>query len=103
MKDVLTIILKSDEAAKQRVAGAEEYRKEQLASLQGKKEEITKAEIKKAVDEAVRVSEKRRSVSSRQIGELKKQQESAEEKMDDLYKNNEKKWVDQIVKNVIDG
>ncbi len=103
MEEVLNIILKSDEAAKQKVAKAEEYRREQLASLQSRKEEITKNEIKKAVDDAVRSRERRKSAGDRQLDEMKKLHNTAQKKMEDLYKMNEEKWVDQIVRNVIDG
>ena len=102
-ENVLNIILKSDEAAKQKVASAEEYRREQLASLQSRKEEIKKNEIKRAVDEAVRNSERRKMASTSQLDEMKKTHQAAQEKMEELYKNNEKEWVETIVKNVLEG
>ncbi len=103
MENVLNIILKSDEAAKQKVASAEDYRREQLASLQSRKEEIEKNEIKRAVDDAVRTSERSKKAKTNQLDEMKKMHSTAQAKMEDLYREKEKEWVERIVRNVTEG
>ena len=100
MDQLLETILKSDSQAKAKVAEAEEYRRAQLASLQARKEEIEKEEIKKAVDAAVRYSETRRKRGDNQMNALKRMQKDAEESMEALYKQNSAKWVREIVRHV---
>lgn len=103
MENLLNEILKSDKEAKQRLIEAEDYRREKLVALQSEKEKIEKEEIQKAVDALLKKGEKRKSAGEKQISELKKSHKAAEEKMNELYKQNGSKWVDRIVDGVING
>lgn len=103
MENLLNEILKSDKEAKQRLTQAEDYRRERLVALQSEKEEIEKEEIKKAVDALLKKDEKRKSAGEKQIAELKRNHKEAEEKMNELYKQNGSKWVKKIVDGVING
>lgn len=103
MDNLLNEIIKGDEAAQERLLQAEEYRRAQLADLQNKKEQIEKEEIQKAIDEAVKRSEKNKSAGDKKLGELRQSQKNAEEKMDALYTRNSSKWVKEIVDGVING
>lgn len=103
MENLLNEIIRSDKEAKKRLTQAEDYRREQLISLQSKKEEIEKEEIKKAVDDLLKKGQKRKSAGDKQISALKQSHKAAEDKMNELYKANGSKWVEKIVDGVING
>ena len=101
MENLLNEILKSDKEAKQRLTEAEEYRRSQLLSLQSKKDEIEKEEIRKAVDDLLKKGAKRKSAGEQQISALKQSHKKAADEMDALYKKNGAEWVRKIVDGVI--
>ena len=103
MNDLLYQILKSDEAAREKLEKAEEYRREQFASLQMKKDEAAKEETAKAVSEAVRKAEKSKSGGEKQLQKIKERCAKAEKRMNELYKEKSAQWVDTIVKNVTEN
>ncbi len=103
MENLLNEIIRSDNDAKQRLTQAEDYRREKIVALQSQKEEIEKEELRRAVEDLLKKDEKRKSAGDKQISQLKKSHKAAEDKMNELYKNNSSKWVKRIVDGVING
>lgn len=100
MDSVLEKIISADKAARERTEQANEYRKEQMNSLGAQKEDIMNDEISKAHIKALELNKSRRSQSEKHLAKLKQESNIIISKMEDLYKKDCDKWVNEIIENV---
>lgn len=100
MNETLKTILDMDKKAQQKVAEAEEYRKNAVAGLSAKKASVIEDETRKARESAVRRSERRKAQSQKNLTEIKQRNEKILENMEKLYSENAEKWVSEIVSRV---
>ena len=100
MNETLKTILDMDKKAQQKVAEAEEYRKDAVASLSAKKDAVIEDETQKARESAVRRSERLRAQGGKNLSAVKEKNEKILEKLEKLYAENADSWVDEIVANV---
>ena len=100
MNETLKTILDMDKKAQQKVAEAEEYRKNAVASLSAKKNAVIEDETRMAKESALRRSERRRAVEGKNLSAVKEKNVKILEKLEKLYTENADSWVDEIVANV---
>ncbi len=103
MDKLLEKIIKADESARQRLNQAEVYRKEQMAVLPEKKEEIIKAENKKAIDAALKTSRSSETAAQKKLDEIEMRNSRAIEKMEQQYQQNHTQWEDTMLNIVLKG
>lgn len=100
MKEMLRVILDMDKQACERVKQAEAYRDKEIAELGEKKNRITEEENKKALDFALKKSQKQRTEGDAYLEKVNEQNRKILEGMELKYKENADKWVNEIVENV---
>lgn len=100
MKEMLRVILDMDKQACERVKEAEAYRDKEIAELGEKKNRITEEENQKALDFALKKSQKQRTEGDAYIEKVGERNQKILNGMENLYKENADKWVDKIVENV---
>lgn len=103
MKEMLRMILDMDKQACARVHEAEAYRDSRIAELSGKKDEIVREENQKALDFALKKSQKQRSEGEVYLEKVNERNSHILEEMDSLYNKNAEKWIETIVDNVINN
>ena len=103
MKEMLRMILDMDKQACARVHEAEAYRDSRIAELSGKKDEIVREENQKALDFALKKSQKQRSEGEIYLEKVNERNSHILEEMDSLYNKNAEKWIETIVDNVINN
>ena len=103
MKEMLRMILDMDKQACARVQEAEAYRDNRIAELSGKKDEIVREENQKALDFALKKSQKQRSEGESYLEKINERNSHILEEMDSLYNKNAEKWIETIVDNVINN
>lgn len=97
------MILDMDKQACARVHEAEAYRDSRIAELSGKKDEIVREENQKALDFALKKSQKQRSEGEIYLEKVNERNSHILEEMDSLYNKNAEKWIETIVDNVINN
>ena len=97
------MILDMDKQACARVHEAEAYRDNRIAELSGKKDEIVREENQKALDFALKKSQKQRSEGEIYLEKVNERNSHILEEMDSLYNKNAEKWIETIVDNVINN
>lgn len=100
MKEMLRVILDMDKQACERVKEAEAYRDKEIAELGEKKNRITEEENQKALDFALKKSQKQRTEGDVYLEKVGERNQKILNGMENLYKENADKWVDKIVENV---
>lgn len=100
MKEILRVILDMDKQACERVKQAEAYRDKEIAELGEKKNRITEEENKKALDFALKKSQKQRTEGDAYLEKVNEQNRKILDGMELKYKENADKWVNEIVENV---
>ena len=100
MKEMLRVILDMDKQACERVKEAEAYRDKEIAELGEKKNRITEEENQKALDFALKKSQKQRTECDAYLEKVGERNQKILNGMENLYKENADKWVDKIVENV---
>ena len=95
------MILYMDKQACACVQEAEAYRDKRIAELSEKKDEIVKEENQKALDFALKKSQKQRSEGEIYLEKVNERNSHILEEMDSLYNKNAEKWIATIVDNVI--
>ena len=95
------MILDMDKQACARVQEAEAYSDKRIAELREKKDEIVKEENQKALDFALKKSQKQRSEGEIYLEKVNERNSHILEEMDSLYNKNAEKWIATIVDNVI--
>lgn len=100
MKEMLRMILDMDKQACERVKEAEAYRDKEIAELGEKKNRITEEENQKALDFALKKSQKQRTEGDVYLEKVGERNQKILNGMENLYKENADKWVDKIVENV---
>ncbi len=100
MKEMLRVILDMDKQACERVKQAEAYRDKEIAELGEKKNRITEEENKKALDFALKKSQKQRTEGDAYLEKVNEQNRKILDGMELKYKENADKWVNEIVENV---
>lgn len=103
MDKLLNQIIKSDALARDKLKQAESYRKEQMASLSQRKEEIVKQENQKAIDAALKKSRKSETAAAKKLQEVERRNKIAQENMEKLYEEKHSQWEDDMVKNIINN
>ena len=103
MDKLLNQIIKSDVLAREKLKQAESYRKEQMASLPQRKEEIIKQENQKAIDAALKKSRKSETTAAKKLQEVEGRNEIAQKNMEKLYEEKHTQWEDDMVKNIINN
>lgn len=103
MKEMLRMILDMDKQACARVQAAEAYRDNRIAELSGKKDDIVREENQKALDFALKKSQKQRSEGEIYLEKVNERNSHILEEMDSLYNKNAEKWIETIVDNVINN
>ena len=97
------MILDMDKQACARVHEAEAYRDSRIAELSEKKDEIVREENQKALDFALKKSQKQRSEGEIYLEKVNERNSHILEEMDSLYNKNAEKWIETIVDNVINN
>lgn len=100
MKEMLRVILDMDKQACERVKQAEAYRDKEIAELGEKKNRITEEENKKALDFALKKSQKQRTEGDTYLEKVNERNRKILDGMELKYKENADKWVNEIVENV---
>lgn len=100
MENLLTQIIKTDVRAREKLKEAEDYRKEKMAQLPIKKEEIVKEENQKAIDEALKRSRSSLTTAANKLEKTKEKNKLAEAQMETLYNEKGDQWVRDMVKNI---
>ena len=100
MKEMLRVILDMDKQACERVKEAEAYRDKEIAELGEKKNRITEEENQKALDFALKKSQKQRTEGDAYLEKVGERNQKILNGIENLYKVNADKWVDKIVENV---
>lgn len=100
MKEMLRVILDMDKQACERVKQAEAYRDKEIAELGEKKNRITEEENKKALDFALKKSQKQRAEGDAYLEKVNERNRKILDGMELKYKENADKWVNEIVENV---
>lgn len=100
MKEMLRVILDMDKQACERVKQAEAYRDKEIAELGEKKNSITEEENKKALDFALKKSQKQRTEGDAYLEKVNERNRKILDGMELKYKENADKWVNEIVENV---
>lgn len=100
MKEMLRVILDMDKQACEQVKEAEAYRDKEVAELSEKKARITEEENQKALDFALKKSQKQRTEGDAYLEKVGERNKKILEGMEDLCKKNSDKWVDKIFENV---
>lgn len=100
MKEMLRMILDMDKQACERVKEAEAYRDKEIAELGEKKNRITEEENQKALDFALKKSQKQCTEGDAYLEKVGERNQKILNGMENLYKENADKWVDKIVENV---
>ncbi|HAX83045.1 MAG TPA: hypothetical protein DCY15_00640 [Ruminococcaceae bacterium] len=100
MKEMLRVILDMDKQACKRVKQAEAYRGKEIAELGEKKNRITEEENKKALDFALKKSQKQRTEGDAYLEKVNERNRKILDGMELKYKENADKWVNEIVENV---
>lgn len=100
MKEMLRMILDMDKQACERVKEAEAYRDKEIAELGEKKNRITEEENQKALDFALKKSQKQHTEGDAYLEKVGERNQKILNGMENLYKENADKWVDKIVENV---
>ena len=100
MKEMLRVILDMDKQACERVKEAEAYRDKEIAELGEKKNRITEEENQKALDFALKKSQKQRTEGDAYLEKFGERTQKILNGMENLYKENADKWVDKIVESV---
>lgn len=100
MNDMLKDILEMDKKAREQTEELEEYRRKAIADLSEKKAKIIEEETAKALESAIRHSNKRKIAGDKDLEAVKERDGKILDKMNTLYALNSDKWVDEIVKNV---
>ncbi len=100
MKEMLRVILDMDKQACKRVKQAEAYRDKEIAELGEKKNRITEEENKKALDFALKKSQKQRTEGDAYLEKVNERNRKILDGMELKYKENADKWVNEIVENV---
>lgn len=100
MKEMLRVILDMDKQACERVKQAEAYRDKEIAELGEKKNRITEEENKKALDFALKKSQKQRTEGDAYLEKVNERNRKILDGMELKYKKNADKWVNEIVENV---
>lgn len=101
MENLLTQIIKTDVRARERLKEAEDYRKERMAQLPSKKEEIIKEENQKAIDEALKRSRSSSTTAANKLEKTKEKNKLAEAQMEALYEEKGDQWVKAMVESII--
>lgn len=100
MKEMLKSIIDMDKEARKKVRAAEAYRDSEIAELSTKKNRITEEENQKALDSALKKSQKQRVESDAYIEKISERNKRITEEMDTAYREHSDEWVDTIVRNV---
>ncbi len=100
MKEMLRVILDMDKQACERVKEAEAYRDKEVAELSEKKARITEEENRKALDFALKKSQKQRTEGDAYLEKIGERNKKILEGMEDLCEKNSDKWVEKIFENV---
>ncbi len=101
MDNLLDKIIKTDADARQKLKEAEAYRKEQMASLPQRKDEIIKAENKKAIDNALKSSRSSQNTAQKKLQEIEERNKKATLKMEQQYDENHIQWEEKMLKSII--
>ncbi len=101
MENLLNRVIKSDALAREKLKEAEAYRKEQMASLPEKKEEIVSQEKQKAITVALRRNHSSLTAKTKQLDMVRERNKIAEEQMEKLYAEKCDQWVDTMFNNII--
>lgn len=100
MDEMLQLILDMDKAARERVREAEAYRDNEIADLSSKKDLITQDENQKALDFALKKSQRQRSANEAYLSEIAQRNQKISDEIDAAYKENSQKWINSIVEKV---
>mgnify|MGYP000846614786 FL=1 len=103
MKEMLRVILDMDKQACERVKEAEAYRDKEIAELSEKKSRITEEENQKALDFALKKSQKQRTEGDAYLKKVSEKNQKILDNMENLYKENADKWVNEIFENVTEN
>lgn len=101
MKEMLQAIIDMDKEARERVREAEAYRDDKIAGLSEQKNQITQEENQKALDFALRKSQKQRAEGDAYIKSVNERNQKITDEIDAVYREKEEQWVSTIVNNVI--
>lgn len=100
MKEMLQAIINMDKEARERVKEAEAYRDDKIAGLSEQKNQITQEENQKALDFALRKSQKQRAEGDAYIKSVNERNQKITEEIDAAFREKEEQWVSTIVNNV---
>ncbi len=102
MDKILGKIIKTDAEAREKLREAEIYRKEQMASLPQRKEDIIKTENKKAIDNALKSSRSSQNTAQKRLQEIEKRNKAANEKMEQQYTELHTQWEERMLKSILE-
>ncbi len=100
MKEMLRVILDMDKLASECVREAEAYRDKEIAELSEKKAQITEEENKKALDFALKKSQKQRTEGDAYLKKVEERNKKILEGMESRFEKSCDEWVDKIFENV---
>lgn len=100
MDEMLQLILEMDKAARERVRAAEAYRESEISELSAKKDLIAQDENQKALDFALKKSQRQRGASEAYVSYITQRNQKISDQIEAAYKENAQNWINSIVEKV---